>query len=562
MRLRLGAVFVGAAVLLVSTIATGAPAAAVEDGQTIRVSAALDGGGSDLPCAITRPGVSRDGRLIGFACNATNLVPGDTNGVADVFVRDTVTGTTRRASVSSTAEQGNADSFDVSLSGDGRLVAFTSAASNLVPSDTNGRLDVFVHDMVAGWTRRISVASDGTQGSVDSSAPSFSDDGRFVAFSSYASELVANDTNNSSDVFVYDLSNGTTKRVSLTAGGGQSSAGGWSPSISGDGRRVAFESYGNDFVPNDTTTNDVFVIDLVTGSVTKASARNDGGNGNGLSERPVISADGGTVAFESEATDLAGPSSVPGGQTTNVYLRRLASNQTELVDTGAFFPALSADGQRVAFLTRFPQRVLVRTAGSPSREVEADVSSTGESANQPSQAPALSADGQTAVFESAATNLAPGSSGRTEVFAHGLGPASGSTVTPGGSPAPSGGYWFVAADGGIFSFGDAEFYGSTGDLRLNRPIVGMAATPTGRGYWFVAADGGIFSFGDAGFYGSTGDLRLNQPIVGMSATSAGHGYRFVALDGGIFTFGDATFLVSTGNRRLNRPIVGMTSFGT
>ena len=128
--------------------------------------------------------------------------------------------------------------------------------------------------------------------------------------------------------------------------------------------------------------------------------------------------------------------------------------------------------------------------------------------------------------------------------------------------APTKGYWFVAADGGIFSFGDSGFLGSTGNLKLNQPIVGMAATPTGRGYWFVAADGGIFSFGDAFFYGSTGKMKLNRPIVGMAPTPSGRGYWFVASDGGIFSFGDAAFYGSTGAIRLAKPIVGMAATPT
>jgi Tol biopolymer transport system component/ribosomal protein L24E len=127
------------------------------------------------------------------------------------------------------------------------------------------------------------------------------------------------------------------------------------------------------------------------------------------------------------------------------------------------------------------------------------------------------------------------------------------------TPGTSHGYWFVAADGGIFSFGDAGFHGSTGNIKLNKPIVGMAPTPSGRGYWFVAADGGIFSFGDAGFYGSTGNIKLNKPIVGMAPTPSGRGYWFVAGDGGIFSFGDAKFFGSTGNIKLNKPIVGMAA---
>ncbi len=125
--------------------------------------------------------------------------------------------------------------------------------------------------------------------------------------------------------------------------------------------------------------------------------------------------------------------------------------------------------------------------------------------------------------------------------------------------ADDGGYWLVASDGGIFALGDASFYGSTGGMHLNQPIVGMAATPSGHGYWLVASDGGIFSFGDASFYGSTGGMHLNQPIVGMAATPSGHGYWLVARDGGIFSFGDATFSGSTGGRHLNQPIVGMAA---
>lgn len=119
------------------------------------------------------------------------------------------------------------------------------------------------------------------------------------------------------------------------------------------------------------------------------------------------------------------------------------------------------------------------------------------------------------------------------------------------------GYWMVASDGGLFAFGDAGFHGSMGGRHLNKPIVGMAATPDGRGYWMVATDGGIFAFGDAHFYGSTGGLRLDSPIVAMAATPDGGGYWLVASDGGIFAFGDAAFYGSTGGVRLDSPIVGM-----
>jgi SpoIID/LytB domain protein len=131
-------------------------------------------------------------------------------------------------------------------------------------------------------------------------------------------------------------------------------------------------------------------------------------------------------------------------------------------------------------------------------------------------------------------------------------PVVGMAATPDG-----GGYWLVATDGGIFTFGDAPFFGSTGNIKLNQPIVGMASTPDGRGYWMVASDGGIFSFGDAQFYGSTGNIVLNKPIAGMVPTHDGGGYWLVASDGGVFTFGDAPFYGSLGASPPSSPVVGV-----
>ena len=116
------------------------------------------------------------------------------------------------------------------------------------------------------------------------------------------------------------------------------------------------------------------------------------------------------------------------------------------------------------------------------------------------------------------------------------------------------GYWQVGSDGGIFAFGGAQFYGSTGALVLNQPVVGMASTPDGLGYWMVAADGGVFSYGDAHFYGSTGAIHLNRPVVAMASTPDGKGYWMVASDGGIFAFGDATFYGSAGAAKPSEPV--------
>jgi peptidoglycan hydrolase-like amidase len=146
-----------------------------------------------------------------------------------------------------------------------------------------------------------------------------------------------------------------------------------------------------------------------------------------------------------------------------------------------------------------------------------------------------------------------------QIVDHYYGPASLSTL-PDSSGQPSGGvggYWINASDGGVFSFGNAQFYGSTGGMRLNAPVVGMASAHDAGGYWEVATDGGVFSFGDAAFHGSTGSIRLNRPMVGMAVTPDGGGYWLVASDGGIFAYGDAGFYGSTGSLVLNKPVIGM-----
>ena len=135
---------------------------------------------------------------------------------------------------------------------------------------------------------------------------------------------------------------------------------------------------------------------------------------------------------------------------------------------------------------------------------------------------------------------------------HLQGPIVAMAATPDGK-----GYWLVGLDGGIFAFGDAAFYGSMGAVSLNQPIVGMAATPDGDGYWMVAADGGVFSFGDATFYGSMGGTHLESPVTGIASTASGHGYTMVAADGGIFAFGDAPFYGSMGGKPLNDSVVGL-----
>jgi len=197
------------------------------------------------------PSISADGRYVAFVSFASDLVAGDTNGTWDVFVRDTQTGTTTLVSMNTDGTSGSKSSNNPSISSDGRYVAFTSNASDLVAGDTNGLTDVFVRELQAGTTTLISLNTAGTSGNSDSYEPTISADGRYIAFSSSASDLVVGDNNGSGHIFVRDLQAGTTilvsKRTDNTPAVGMS----YSPSISADGRYVAFASIDPNLAPGD-----------------------------------------------------------------------------------------------------------------------------------------------------------------------------------------------------------------------------------------------------------------------------------------------------------------------
>ena len=214
------------------------------------------------------PSISGDGRLVAFASRAANLVSGDTNVIGDVFVHDRQTNATTRVSVDSSGNQAtgvdiNQESYDPWITPDGRFVAFTSFASGLVADDTNTQHDIFVRDRQAGTTVRVNLTNTGAQVTFGSSyQPSISSDGRFVAFQSYAATLIDSDTNSRPDIFVRDRQNGRTERVSVTFGGGHLVADSAQPSISANGRFVAFHTASTGAVPADTNGwSDVFVRD-------------------------------------------------------------------------------------------------------------------------------------------------------------------------------------------------------------------------------------------------------------------------------------------------------------
>src|SRR5215211_278158 len=211
------------------------------------------------------PSISSDGRFVAFESEASNLVTNDTNGFIAAFVRVLQTGATERVSVNSSEAQADNWSDHPSISSDGRFVAFGSIATNLVANDTNGFRDAFVRDLWMGSTQRVSIDSSGKQGNLNSYRPSISSDGRFVAFESEASNLVANDTNNAPDIFVRDRQGGTTERVSVSSSEAQADGFNGRLSISSDGRFVPPDAGATNPLANDPNkTPDISVRDLRT----------------------------------------------------------------------------------------------------------------------------------------------------------------------------------------------------------------------------------------------------------------------------------------------------------
>ena len=289
-----------------------------QTGQTDRVSVASDG--TQANGKSVAPSLSADGRYIAFASAANNLVANDTAVCSvfpcyDVFVHDRQTGQTTRVSVSSIGEQANNTAGSPSISADGRYIVFDSWASNLVSGDTQECIvgsirncsDIFVRDRQTGQTTRVSIASDGTQGNDLSNNASISSDGRYVVFSSFANNLVPNDTNGQSyvDVFVHDRQANQTTRVSISSAGVQANAYSNNASITADGRYVVFTSAASNLVDGDTNNaRDVFVHDRQTSETTRITVNSSGLQGNGNAVWSSISTDGRYVAFDSSATNL------------------------------------------------------------------------------------------------------------------------------------------------------------------------------------------------------------------------------------------------------------------
>ena len=404
-------------------------------GTTSRISVASDGTqGNGIS---GWPSISAEGRFVAFHSTARNLVSGDTNGTWDIFVHDRQTGQTTRVSVASDGSEANRWSSVPSISANGRYVAFDSGASNLASGKTTSYPDVFVHDRQTGQTTWVSMAWDGTQGNDQSEYPSISADGRYVTFASYASNLVVGDTNGAPDVFVHDRQIAQTTRISVASDGTQGDDWSLFPSISADGRFVAFESSASNLVPGDTNdTRDVFLYDRQTGQTTRVSVASDGTQGNGWSARPSISADGRFMAFASRASNLVGGDTnssfkifVHDRQTGQTTCVSVASGSTQGIGN-SYWPLISADGRFVAFHSLARDFVSGDTNSSydvfvhdrqTGQTTRVSVASDGTQGNGDSgrDGYAISADGRFVAFESSASNLVPGdTNGWADVFVH------------------------------------------------------------------------------------------------------------------------------------------------
>ncbi|WP_165449553.1 TolB family protein [Krasilnikovia cinnamomea] len=384
-----------------------------------------------------RPSIAGRGRFVAFISNASNLVAGDTNASSDVFIRDLVRGTIRRINITSAGHQSQGLIDDSSISDDGRYVAFTSAASDLVPGDTNNEVDVFVRDLTRGRTQRVSVSSTGQQSSGGILNLSISGNGRYVAFDTPAA-LVPEDRNGQYDGYVRDMVRRVTRRVHAAAAGQEDLGNilGRDPAVSDNGRFITFVSRAG-LVPDDTNGRaDVYVRDVTRGTIKLVSLSSTGTQGNDLSVLPVINDNGRYVVFSSDASNL-----VPGDTNgnTDVFLRDLVRKTTRRVslsraglqgNADSEWPVVAGNGRYVVFLSYASNMVPGDTNGESDLFVRdltrntisrINLSNSGRQANAQTYDAKISDDGRYVAFYSEASNLVPGdTNGAGDVFVRDL----------------------------------------------------------------------------------------------------------------------------------------------
>ena len=393
-----------------------------DPGKTVAILLPSDGVPPDN--ASGNPVIASSGRVVAFLSRATNLIAGDTDSVRDVVVVDLAKGSSECVSVSSAGVKADGDCSDIALDRKGRTVAFASLATNLVENDGNGMQDVFVRDRTTGETLRVSVTSDGNEADGDSDHPALTCDGRRVVFASYATNLAPQDTNDASDIFLHDLQTGETTRISVAFNGAQAGGGSFLPEISANGRFVAFMSYAGNIVPNDQNpSRDVFVRDLKTGQAEIVSVSSEGDAPHAPSGAVAMSANGRWLAFESDAGSLDGDDLWAGA---DVFLRDRKLGTTTLISRPApgklttgdsFSPAISGNG-RWALFTSVSTKVVAdddngvadvfRCDLKTGKTTRVSVSSEGAEGDGDSVEGRISRNGRYVVFSTRADDLVAG----------------------------------------------------------------------------------------------------------------------------------------------------------
>lgn len=384
------------------------------------------------------PVLSADGRFVAFRSGSPNLVPGDTNGMNDIFVRDRTTGQTTRISVDSAGVQANANSGQCHISADGRFVVFECGASNLVAGDTNGTGDIFCHDRQTGQTTRVSLGASGQQATGNCQQCSISADGRFVTFQSSDNNLVPGDICVGTDVFLRDRQLGTTVIVSASNTTGQTFTNRQRARISADGSTVVFDSAADDLVSNDTNgLNDIFAWSRLTGAITLVSLSSGAQQGNGQSLECNVSANGRYVVFSSAATNFGG--GVANGNLFDIFVRDRVTNQTTCAnvtnggaDANGFGQGgtITDDGRFVAFWSDATNLVPNDTNGvydcflrdrQNATTTRISVSAAGIQGFSQSAEPFVAGGGRYVAFTGASTNVVlPDTNGTGDIYVRDL----------------------------------------------------------------------------------------------------------------------------------------------
>ncbi|MDP8961590.1 MAG: hypothetical protein M3N32_08255 [Actinomycetota bacterium] len=528
-----------AVVLALVAVLLTATEVKAETGTTARVSVASDGRQANDDVFLE--GLSGDGRYVTFSSLASNLVTGDDNGTYDVFVKDRQSGATTRVSVASDGGQVNDHVFAADLSGDGRYVTFSSAASNLVPGDDNDAYDVFVHDRQTGATSRVTPVGDGTQRTGDSYGSSISADGRYVAFSHFAPgqsiqffhHWLYSNSVSGGVIVVHDRQTGLTTAV----------GDGWEPSISGDGRFVAFQSGpGGVYLGGGETTperTEVFLHDRTTATTTLVSRASVGTPGDDDSFASSISGDGRFVTFSSYATNLVAgdtnrsPDAFVHDRQTGATSRVSVTSDGTEGDDYSFASSISGDGRFVTFSSYATNLVAGDTNLSPDAFVHdrqtgatsrVGVASDGTQADLGSYAPDVSDDGSHVAFGSGATNLVAGDTNeRTDVFVH----------SAGTHPVVS------VGDVSVHE-GDAGTAAATFIVSLSVPSAATVTVPYTTGAGTAGAEDFTAKSGTVTLAAGATSATVEVPVAGDSADEANEAFVLTLSSPGGAVIGDGT----------------------